>query len=244
MNMLRVQAMAMAKQFAAEAVGTVARSVRVKVDTSRSTRYLNNIQKEIRYVTAVALTRTTRRLVPLMEDEVRKVFDRPTSFSIRAFGTIPATKLNLASTLFIKDRQARYLLPQIAGGRRAQKPFEIRLGAESKADGYWAPGQGTRLNSAGNMTLRQIQDIANKLRQSGKYAEVFVGAPRGLRAPFGIWARTKGKGGMKGLKPLLIRIPTPSYKKRFDFHGVAKRNAQRIFDEEFSKAFEEMKRKL
>lgn len=221
-------------------------TVNVKSNLADARRYVGDIGKQVRYASAVALTRTTRRLVPIMEGEVRRSFDRPTPFTVRAFGTTPATKANLTSTLFIRDRQAQYLLPNIKGGRRRQKAFESKLAGEAGVDAYWAPGAGVRLTAAGNMTVRQVQDIANKLRHSGRYSEVFVGVPRGHPgAPFGIWARAmrgRGKNRMEGLKPLLVKIAAPHYKPRFNFYAVANRHAQRIFSEEFDRAFEQAMR--
>lgn len=145
-------------------------------------------------------------------------------------------------------RQAKYLLPNIEGGRRGQKTFERRLASDSGVNAYWAPGDGVKLTGAGNLTSEQIQDIAGKLSRSDKFNGVFVGAPKNMpNAPFGIWARvTRGRGrnASRGLTPLLVRIEQPNYKKRFDFHGVAERHVQRIFDEEFRRAFADAKRNV
>ncbi|MDK9705005.1 MAG: hypothetical protein OEL20_17910 [Sulfuritalea sp.] len=212
-------------------------------DTSR---WIGDIGKQVPFATAVALTRTAKRLIPFEQAEVRRVFDRPIPYTIKAFGTTPATKANLTATLFIKDRQAKYLLPNIEGGRRGQKAFERRLGSDAGVNAYWAPGGGVKLTGAGNLTLEQIQDIAVKLSRSDKFSGVFVGVPQNMpNAPFGIWARvTRGRGrnASRGLTPLLVRIEQPHYKKRFDFHGVAERQVRRIFDEEFRRAFEAAKR--
>lgn len=207
-----------------------------------SARWVSDLQRETKFAMAVALTRTAKRLVPLMEEEVRKVFDKPTPFSVRAFGFVPATKATLEARVFIKPVQARYLLPNIIGGRRGQKPFERKF----QGGGYWAPGQGIRVNAAGNLTRAQIVQIANKLRGSGRYGEVFIGKPAGHpNAPFGIWGRPKkGRRASGNLTPLLVRIATPTYKVRFDFHGVAKRHAGKIFNEEFSIAFRDAKRNI
>ena len=110
-----------------------------------------------------------------------------------------------------------------------------------KAAGYWVPGAGIKLNASGNMTKGQITQIAAGLKRTGKYAEVFVGVPVGHPgAPYGIWGRkTKGRGkkAVSGIIPLLIRISAPNYRKRFDFEGIAEKNAPRIFKEEFDRAF-------
>lgn len=215
-------------------------------------RWIRDYGKQIRYASAVALTRTARRLVGEMESEVERVFDKPVPFTRRAFGSTPATKLSLQSTVFIKDKQAAYLRPSIEGGRRGQKPFERRLAGESAPSGYWVPGGGVRLTAAGNMTQGQIREIASSIRKSGKFGEVFIGKPAGHpNAPFGIWGRPKrgqakarGKAIASGLTPLLIKISQPSYKKVFDFYGLVEKRAGTIFNTEFNRAFADAVRSI
>lgn len=213
--------------------------VHLHIDTNLGDtgRYIGDVGKQVRYATAVALTRTVRRLQTVMEREVQRSFSNPTPFTKRAFGTTPANKATLAATLFIKPKQAAYLRPSIQGGRRQQKPFERRLVGDARVDGFWAPGEGVRLNAAGNLTRNQITEIATSLRRSGRYGEVFVGVPRGhTNAPFGIWARPK-RNPRGAIKPLLVKIQQPNYRKQFDFYGIAKREAGKIFDQEFHRAF-------
>lgn len=217
-----------------------------------SQRWLGDHNAAIKKATLKALTRTSRRLIPIMESEVERAFDKPKKFTVKAFGNTVANPATMSTTLFIKDRQAAYLLPNIKGGKRGQKGFEKKLASDAGVDAYWVPGQGTKLNAAGNMTLAQIKAIASKLRESGKYGEVFVGIPQGHHgAPFGIWARPKrnakprkGATTVGNIKPLLIRVQQPSYQRRFDFYGIAERHAGRIFNEEFSRAFAEEKARI
>jgi hypothetical protein len=223
-------------------VGEFLASVRVDVNIDPALRLLNNTQRQVKYATAVALTRTAKRIQDLAEKEIDKVFDRPTKFIQKGFFTKPANPANLEAVIGIKDRQAKVLLPHIIGGGRDRKPFEERLAIDtSKAAGFWVPGQGIRLNASGNLTMGQITQIAAGLKRTGKYADVFVGVPVGHPgAPYGIWGRkTKGRGkkAVSGIVPLLMRISAPTYRQRFDFKGIAEKHAQRIFNEEFDRAF-------
>ena len=203
------------------------------------TRDLDNQRKQARFATAQALTRTAWAVVRAEQAEVDKVFDKPTPFTKRAFGVERATPQSLTAVVYIKPRQAEYLAPQIEGGSRPMKRFEQRLSSEAKSAGFWVPGKGVKLNAYGNLTLGQLKSIAEGLRKSGKFADTFVGIPRGhAGAPFGIWARPK-HGKAKGvLKPLLVRISQPGYRRRFDFFGVAERTVDRNFATEFDKAME------
>lgn len=218
------------------------KSMKVKVDTGPAVRHLERTQRNIRYATAIALTKTAKRLQAMAESEVGRVFAQPTSFVRKGFYVKPATVDRPIAIVGIKDKQAKVLLPHITGGRRPQKLFEQRLANDdAKASGYWVPGQGIKLNASGNLTKGQIKQIVAGLSRSGKFSDLFVGKPRGMpNAPFGIWARNvKGRGrkAESALVPLLIRIEQPSYRKRFDFYDIAEKHAQRIFTEEFNRAF-------
>lgn len=196
--------------------------------------------KQVKFAAAKSLTRTAWAVAKAEQQEVGRVFDRPTKFVQNAFRVDQATPSKLTSVVSIKPKQAAILLPHIKGGRRGQKGFERKLASEARADGYWVPGAGVKVNAHGNMTLATIKQIAAGLQRSGKYADVFVGVPQGMpSAPFGIWARvTKGRGkrATTGIRPLLIKVTQPSYRKRFDFYGVAQRTVDRTFRAEFDKA--------
>lgn len=227
---------------ALKSIGAPNIHIEVKSNLKDSARWLGDRGKQVRYATAVALTRTARRLSEMYVAEVGRVFDKPVAFTRRSFGFSSANKATLTAKVFIKDRQARYLLPNIVGGRRGLKAFEKRLGGETGVSDYWAPGRGVRLTAAGNLSLSEIRSIAASLRKSGKYGEVFVGVPRGHAGdPFGIWARPKttGRWVRGAITPLLIRVAAPNYKQRFDFFGFAEKHVHHIFNEEFQRAYAE-----
>ena len=216
-------------------VGNLLRSIRVAVDDSGTRKYLNDVQrKKIPKCTAIALTKTAKALQGMLEKEVERVFDRPVTFTKRAFAIKPATVGNLQAEVFIKTKQAAYLSPQIVGGRRQPKRFEQRFAADASAPGqYWMPGEGVKLNVHGNLSLAQVRKIAAQLQKSRR--TVFVGKPNPT-LPFGIWERLpRRKGGT--IKPLLVLVKQPQYRKRLDIHALADKHAQRIFNAEFSKAW-------
>lgn len=216
------------------------KSLRVNVDIGPVSTHLKDVQRKIAYAKAIALTKTAKRLQTMAEQRVAEAFDRPTAFIQKGFYVRPATVSTPVATIGIKDRQAKVLLPHIVGGRRERKPFEQRLAMDAaKADGYWVPGAGVKLNQAGNLSRAQIKQIVAGLSNTGRYGEVFVGVPQGLpNAPYGIWSRpTKKVRKQSSLVPLLIRIEQPNYSKRFDFYGMVENNAPRIFTEEFNRAF-------
>jgi hypothetical protein len=237
-RMMAVQQQALLRQEAVRIVRGVMKTFRVTVDSRATYAFLNDLQRrKIPRVTAIALTRTAKELQKLLEAEVVKVFDKPVPFTKRAFAIRPATYNNLASEVFIKTAQAKYLAPQVTGGRRQPKRSEQRFSADGQAPGmYWVPGEGVRLNTHGNITLAQVKKIAERLRRDRR--GVFIGQPRGTRGlPFGIWERVAGS-----LRPLLIQVRDPNYRPRLDMHALAAKHAQPIFDKEFDRAWREIMR--
>lgn len=203
---------------------------------------LAKVQKQTRFATAVALTRTAQAIVKLEEREVAKTFDNPVPFTRKAFGYKRATPANLTATVFIKDKQAQYLLPSIHGGRRNAKKFELAFTADTNApDVYWVPGPGIRLNASGNITKQQVLKLAVALKRSSKHGEVFAGIPRpGM--PYGIYSRGKNGQG-RSIVPLLIQVQRkPQYRKLFDFFGVGYKAVDREFQKHFKTAFDQAMR--
>lgn len=228
------------------AVRTIA-SLRVEVKgVKECSAWLTDVQRrQIPYVTTLALTRTAKQVQRKLEAEIVRVFDQPTAFTKRAIGIRPATKATLSSTIFVKPAQAEYLYPQIMGGSRKPKPHEQRFTEEADAPGrYWIAGEGIKLNSAGNLTKTQVLKLATRLKKKGR--DVFAGVPKNQPTlPFGIYERvnfpgSKGRRGAASIRPLLVQIQAPRYLKRFDFYGIAMREAEKIFPIEFERAWREV----
>jgi hypothetical protein len=202
---------------------------------------IDKTQRQIKFATAKALTRTAVRIQEAETRAIEKSFDRPISFTKRAIGIAPATTANLEARVFVKDRQAKYLEPQIMGGSRGIKTFERRFNSKGGSGGYWVPGPGVKLNASGNIPLNTIKQIALQLQlagaKSGLFQTVFIGRPKNQpNKPFAIWAKDK-KGK---LVPMLIRLDkSPTYRRRFDFYGIGNRLKGQVFNEEFNRAMRE-----
>lgn len=210
--------------------------IRVSSNMTDAGRWFGDHAKQVEWATIEALTKTAKRLKPIMTSEVDRIFDKPVEFTRKAFGFAPATREKPYADFFVKRRQAKYLLPNIVGGGRRQKPFERGLATDTGVDAYWAPGKGTRLTAAGNLEKEHIEAIARRLKKTGKFSDVFVGQPLGRSGlPFGIWGRELNG---TGITPLLIRIEKPRYKDVFRFYDIAQREVPRIFREEFNRSFQ------
>lgn len=204
---------------------------------------IKNLEKQTKYATAVALSRTAQAIA---KEEAREVwentFDNPVPFTRKAFGVKRATPSNLTAEVYIRPAQEKYLSPHIRGGQRHAKQSELHFTADTNAPGvFWVPGPGIKLNTAGNISKSDVRKIAAALRKSGKHGEVFAGIPRS-GMPFGIYGR-KFEAGRQKLVPLLIQVSKkPQYRKIFDFFGVAQRMVRTEFDKQFAKAFAEAMR--
>ena len=214
-------------------------------------RKLDALQRETRFATAVALTRTAQDVKTAIRSEMQRAFDRPTRFTLNSLFLRPATKTRLEATVHIKDseRPTHYLHPQIDGGARPQKRFEelLRQRGILSSDERTVPGKGARLDSFGSMGRGQIvqilsqlgafnlagstQNASNSKRSRRKRAllKYFVarrgeerhGRVQHLRS--GIYAKT-----LTGISPVLIFVKHAEYQKRLRFYEVGRKTDQRI----------------
>ncbi|MDP2196822.1 MAG: hypothetical protein Q8J72_12670 [Rhodocyclaceae bacterium] len=213
-------------------------------------RTVANLEKQTRYATAVALTRTAKAVKDAMPAALERDLDRPTPFTKKGLYVKGAKPGHLVAEVGFMDRQASYLKYQIAGGTRTPTARGIRL-----------PGN-IQLNSFGNIP-KGLTDKLKAAAQSGQLSkaigkrigagdrrkgaapiQLFYGKPTGRgwdKAPMGIWRRTPGKPGK--LVPVIVFEDTPArYQPRFNFHREAERVIRSEWDRQFSTAFAEAMR--
>ena len=208
---------------------------------------------------ATALTRTAVEARKELREEMKRVFDRPKPFTLNSVYYEIATAISLTSAVGLKELdifgRPHYLEPQIFGGVRPLKPFEVRLQRAGllPAGMYTVPGQGVKLDSYGNISRGQIVQILSQLRtftEAGfdphptqsrrskanvkRAGRFFVGRPGGGRLPLGVWQRV----GLK-LQPVLIFVRSPKYAQRFKFHETAERVGRTQFPLQFERAARE-----
>jgi hypothetical protein len=234
----------------------------VKSNIAQLARDLRIEREDLPKRVATALTRTAIEVRKGLRDEMQRVFDRPTPYTLNSFFVKPATAADLTAIVWLKERNVlggpHYLEPQIFGGARTLKPFEQRLqriGA-LPAGMFVVPGEGAKLDRYGNMNRGQLVQILSQLRaftEAGydahptksrrsqrnvaKAGRFFVGRPGGGRLPLGVWQRI-GKGA-HNLKPVLIFVRGPRYSARFKFYEVSERIAKREFPLQFERAARE-----
>lgn len=124
---------------------------------------------QVPFATAKALTKTAQDIRNAERDEMRKVFDRPTPYTLNSLYLERATKRELVARVWFKDdgsTRPHYINPQVSGGDRVLKRFEQRL----VRAGYMQPGEravpgaGARLDAYGNVSKGQIVKILSQLK--------------------------------------------------------------------------------
>lgn len=237
----------------------------ISVNAARLMAGLSAAQKGTGFAATVALTRTARAVTPAFGREVTRVFDRPTPTTQNAFYWQPATKDRTVLTIGIKDflpkgtAAAKYLLAEIEGGSRRLKRSERQLSRSGIMGnrGFWVPGAGLRLNAYGNVTGPQMVRILSAVKAFGEEGYLgnvtarskrrtvsarageryFVPRPGSGLAP-GVWLE-KGSGKRRRIVPILLFVPTVSYRKRFDFFGLGERLVRMRYPQELRQAIAE-----
>lgn len=159
------------------------------------------------------------------------------------------------------------LRAQIAGGRRKLKRHELALQRAGilPAGHAIVPGAGAQLDRHGNMSSGQIVQIMSWLKSSGEqgysanmrdggrrlgrdnkrtgargFAYFVLREKRGKLLP-GVYQRFK-LGFGSAVRPVMIFVRIPEYRRRLDFYGVAARSAVAEFKAQFPKLLAEAMR--
>jgi hypothetical protein len=201
-------------------------------------------------------------------DKIRGIFDRPKPLTLRAPLYRMATKETLEAAVFIRDEvggngtpPARYLAPQIIGGARRAKGFELLLRSRGimRPDEFAIPAIGQPRDAYGNLAPSVITRLLSQLgagrdvgymsnatprsRARGRrraVAQYFVpdtGArgERGIsRLPRGVYQRMAG-GRIRAV--LIFVSGAPGYRKRYDFGQATIAKSSRVFGPYFERHF-------
>ena len=176
--------------------------IRVTHNISDAAAWLGGVEKQVRYATAVALTRTATQIKAALPAELDRVLDRPTPFTKRGIYLKAARRDNLTAEVGFMDRQASYLALQFTGGVRRPTARGIRLpgNIELNAFGNIPRGLTDRLKAAAaaqdgalSAAIQRRLGVGAKDRRKGAAPlQLFYGKPSGARwakAPVGIYRR-------------------------------------------------------
>jgi hypothetical protein len=203
----------------------------------------------------VALTRTATQARRDVMEELPKIFDRPTPFTVNSIRYQIASRDKPEAKVYISDDAVKglsprkYLGPEIDGGPRNVKRSERALiNAGAMQMGQWLmPGSGMSLDKYGNVPAGGMVRILSKLSafgEQGYRANVSEATRKRLERAKRAVASTRTdvfvghtKGGGEPLaiyqltsrghvRPILVFAnKAPMYRPRFDFHGMVNRSA-------------------
>lgn len=113
---------------------------------------------------ALAITRTAIKAKDEIRSEMQRVFDRPTPYTLDSMRVLAARKAVPIAKLMIKDQSlkarpaSKWLTPQVFGGERNLKGFEVKLRrAGVLGPNQWVmPGEAARYDQYGNVTRGQL----------------------------------------------------------------------------------------
>lgn len=228
---------------------------------------LQNVQRQIPFVIASSLTKTAVKVKPEIRKEMEQVFDRPTPYTLNSIFVQPANKKdeNPIARVGLKDDQesalstrqftgaglaAEYLWPEIGGGSRPLKRFELRLQRAGilPPGMFVVPGKGAKLDRYGNLDLGQLVAIlaklgtireataaaSNRRKRNSKYVAAQYFVSRGGRLHRGIWQRLPDRK----LIQVYLFVDGVSYRRIFGFDRVAIDAALRLLPGEFEAAID------
>ncbi|WP_316348503.1 hypothetical protein [Desulfuromonas acetoxidans] len=211
------------------------------------------LEKQIPFITALALTWTAQQAKGDLISEMESVFDRPTSYTLNALFVRAARKTRLEAKIETKLWGNKYLSVQVFGGKRGQKRSELHMQRAGIMHGFphWVPGSGARLNKFGNMSGGQVMQVLSRLqaafdpyqnttekslKRNRKPREYFATTKHSSHLAPGVWERY-GRGKRK-VRPVMIFVKEATYSKRLKFHEVAGESAERNIEDQFFKALD------
>jgi hypothetical protein len=224
----------------------------IKIDSNfhEVRRQFAHMAKQVDFAAAVALTKTAQDVQRSTPQALERELDNPTEFTKRGTFVVPARKGQLEATVGFKDRQARYMALQIAGGVRQPGPGGIKLPGEIQLNAFGNIPRGliAKLKAAakdGSLSGTVSRRLGQKgdRRKGAAPIQLFYGQPRGSGwkdAPVGIWRRIPPStpGGKGKLIPVIVFERTAAvYRAKFDLVDHARTTAAQRFPAHFSAAF-------
>ena len=211
-------------------------AITVKHDLDKLKAEMTRVQKEqLPFAASLAINAVARKAKEALPSVLERLLDKPKPFTTKsAFFTTSANKTTLQATVGLKDIQAGYLAPLLAGQPRKQKGSEQRFMGR-----FFVPAPAVPLDAYGNVTKANLVAILkaaeSKTEWKGKRIVVF---PSGNgKLPAGVYASNKRRGvksEKRGLTLLLQFVNrAPGYRQRIRLGE----EVGRVVRAEFASAF-------
>ena len=212
-------------------------SLTIDQDLKGFDRFLNNNRKQLPFATSLALNDTGFDMRQAFNKGTLSVFNKPTSFTQKAFLTTKSKKTNLVVHVFAKDKEggdaARYLRFCVQVGARPPKGFEkyfegLPNDRSLGMNVYFMPTRQMKRDSFGNISRANLKKVSASV-SAGKS---FIGTPKGGSRPAGIYERKKGTLIAK----FITTTSRPTYTGRFNLQVIGDKVINRRFQQHFNKA--------
>lgn len=174
----------------------------VIIDKSRFDRRMRRIAQDSPGVAARALNYLAFNTREELQRQMQKIFDRPTSFTLRGVLVQKATAEHLQARVFLRDEAtkgippAKYLQSQINGGGRSLKRFEKalqRIGLLPPGM-YAVPSKYAPLDRSGNFPRGELIRLLSQLRAFGEQGYRANASQKSLDRR---WKNTKSRRGQR-----------------------------------------------
>lgn len=200
--------------------GSAMLTLSVKSDVRALSKKLDALaRKQLPFATAQALNATAEQVRDAQRENMRKVLDKPTPFTLNSVSIKRASKSNPVALVYVKSIAVAYLLPYEIGGKN-----KLNSRALIKPVGQ-------KVNQYGNLPRTTLARLKGK-------PNVFIGKVQTKDGVVdGVWQRgkkTRGKSG--GLKLLMKFEDAHDVRQHLDYRGVGKRVVHAVFPRELDRA--------
>ena len=133
---------------------------------------LKQLEKEqLPFATSYAINTVARKVRDAEKEEIKRVFDEPTRWTVNSIFINPSSKNDLEAVVWLKDwapkgtPAADYLQPHIQGGPRQLKRYEKALKRKGmlKAGEYTVPANTFKKNRYGNISQGQYTKMLSNV---------------------------------------------------------------------------------
>jgi hypothetical protein len=228
--------------------------LKISIDSSEINKMISMIEgmteKNAMFAASLGINRTAQIVKQEIINSIPETFRMPSAYTRNSIMMQPSSKTNLTAIVRFKDGTAakHYLEPQVYGGTRALKRSESLLIASGAmpSGSVWIPGKGARRDGLGMSRTQMLQILAGLQSMHDEYKNSSARSrKRGKRRNDYYFAIKNSSShlipGVYHVQsghtiPLLRYVATPSYKKLWDYWGIANKTTKDNLDKEMSKA--------
>lgn len=209
------------------------------------------------------LNSTANKIALTLKDEMKRVFDRPTPYTLRSIYPWRGKPSDLRAEVRIRDFAAKgtpahkFLEPEVFGGRRGQKSFEKALSQAGllPAGMYAVPAKDSPyLDSYGNLRPAYFNQILSYVRANRDGSQNRGFGPKSRKnakgkrfgtqffvrkvfaedgLPLGVYEKKGNKARM-----VIAFVKAPIYKQRLRYFEISERVAREYFPDKLRREAE------